>query len=58
MTLQELTTRLQTLCHNGYSLHEIEFWNKDTGILFPDEIRLRIETDSTKEGYIQVKLGD
>lgn len=23
MTLRELTTRLQTLCHDGYSNHEI-----------------------------------
>lgn len=57
MTLQELTTRLQTLCHDGWSMHEIDFWTKSEGVIFPEELELRIDSDATKTGYISVKLG-
>jgi hypothetical protein len=57
MTLQELTTRLQSLCHDGYSQEEILFFTRDLGLLFPEEVELRFRSAATKDGYITVKLG-
>ena len=58
LTLQELVTRLQTLCHDGFAQHEVTFWTFDTGVIFPEEIELHIKSDAMINGYIPVKLGE
>lgn len=47
MNLQELTMRLQTLCHDGYSQNEI---------LSIDKNEIILESSVTKDGVIKVKM--
>lgn len=55
MTLGELSTRLQTLCHDGYSLHEVKFYYNGE-IKEPKELELIFNSEVTKDGFISVKL--
>lgn len=56
MTLQELTTRLQTLCHDGWALSEIGFIASNEGLIHPKELILCIKSEVNKNGYVEVKL--
>lgn len=56
MTLQELTTRLQTLCHDGFSQHDIVFLLKGFGTVKPEELELIIKSEVMKDGFIKVGL--
>lgn len=56
ITLQELTTRLQTLCHDGYSMAKIEFLVEGYGTVYPEELELLIKSDVMKDGFIKVGL--
>ncbi len=59
MTLQEFTTRLQSLCHDGYSQHEI-FIDVDgagTHLASIEDVKFCVKSDATKNGFINVKMG-
>ena len=60
MTLQELTTRLQTLCHDGYSQKEVLVDINGYGVhLAPiEQIRFRLESSVVAGGFISVEMGD
>ena len=60
MTLQELTTRLQTLCHDGYSQKEVLIDINGFGVhLAPiEQIRFRLESSVCADGFISVEMGD
>ena len=57
MTMQELSTLFQQLCNDGWSQHEVLFWQKDLEFLFPEELELRIKSDVSAGGFITVKFG-
>ena len=57
MKLSELTARLQTLCHDGYSQHDVEFILEGYGTVNPEELELIMKSEVMKDGYIKVKLG-
>ena len=49
MKLGELVARLQELAHEGWA---------ETGILFPEEVEIRLDSDAMKNGYVKVKLDE
>lgn len=58
MTLQELTTRLQALCHDGWSLNEVEFLICGELSRFEaGDVKLILKSESAAGGEICVKLG-
>lgn len=57
ITLQELTTRLQTLCHDGFSQSSVQLVVEGFGTISPEEIELLIKSDVMKDGFIKVRLG-
>lgn len=60
MTLQELTTRMQTLCHDGYAQKEVLIDSNGYGVhLAPvEEVKFRFESSAMQDGYISVTMGD
>lgn len=58
MTLQELTTRLQSLCHDGYSQNEVLFLLDGFGIIEPRELQLLFKSDVVQTGFINVNIGE
>lgn len=59
MTLQELTTRLQTLCHDGYAQKEVLIDINGYGVhLAPvEEVKFRFESSAMQDGFISVTMG-
>ena len=55
MTLQELTLRFQSLCHDGYSLSEIKVKVGDRELAIKD-VTFLLETELLKKP-IELKLG-
>ena len=60
MTLQELTTRLQTLCHDGYSQKEVLIDINGYGVhLAPvEQVELKFKSSVMADGFISVKMGN
>ncbi len=60
MTLQELTTRLQTLCHVGYSQKEVLIDINGYGVhLAPiEQIKFKLKSSAVSDGFISVEMGD
>ncbi len=58
MKLGELVARLQELAHEGWAETEVSFWTEGTGILFPEEVEIWLDSDAMKNGYVKVKLNE
>lgn len=60
MTLQELTTRLQMLCHDGYSQNEVLIDINGYGVhLAPVEsVKFRFKSSAMKDGFVSVTMGE
>jgi hypothetical protein len=60
MTLQELTTRLQTLCHDGYSQKEVLIDINGYGVhLAPiEQVEFKFQSSAMSDGFVSVKMGD
>lgn len=60
MKLQELTSRLQALCHDGYAQKEVLIDLNGYGVhLAPvEEIKFRFESSVMEDGYISVTMGN
>lgn len=59
LTLQELTTRVQALCHDGYSQYEISFQTKESGLIPLDELELHLKSNVLKDIYVKLdRLSD
>lgn len=58
MKLKELVARLQELAHEGWAETEVNFWTEGTGILFPEELAIRLDSAAMKNGYVKVKLNE
>lgn len=52
MTLQELTLRFQSLCHDGYSLAKVKLKAGD------EEFNLAVDEESERENAKLTVLGD
>ena len=59
MTLQELTTRLQTLCHDGYSQKEVLIDINGYGVhLAPvEQVEFKFQSSVMSDGFVSVKMG-
>ena len=59
MTLQELTTRLQTLCYDGYAQKEVLIDISGYGVhLAPvEDIKLCFKSSVMEDGFISVTMG-
>ena len=60
MTLQELTTRLQTLCHDGYAQKKVLIDINGYGVHLAtvEEVKFRFESSAMQDGYISVTMGN
>ena len=59
LTLQELTTRLQVLCHDGFSQYEISFRQKELGPIPLNELELHLKSNTLKDIYVKLdRLSD
>lgn len=59
MTLQELTTRLQSLCHDGYAQHKIVFGIEHDGVKdfkAPGELSISLVNPDGNFGAVNVNL--
>ena len=59
MTLQELTSRLQTLCHDGWAQNEAQFLTGNMGdkIKFDaKDVELILKSEAAADGVIRIKL--
>lgn len=59
MTLQELTTRLQELCHQGYSQHKVFVDINGYGVHLAEinDVKFKLISSVTEDGYITVNMG-
>lgn len=60
MTLQELTTRLQELCHQGYSENLVFIDINGFGVHLAEieDVKFKLKSSVTEDGYITVNMGD
>ena len=57
MNLREVTTRFQTLCHDGYSEHQV--YAEYNGKIIPiEKLKIDFKSDAVKDGYIRVKINE
>lgn len=59
MTLQELTTRLQEFCHQGYSQHKVFVDINGYGVHLAEinDVKFKLNSSVTEDGYITVNMG-
>ena len=55
MILSELTARFQTLCNNGYSLHEL-YAEVDGKPIKIEDLKLEVPSTITSDGFITISL--
>ena len=56
INLKEFTTRLQSLCHDGFALSNFTVVT-ESGEFIPENIVFKVHSENVKDGFITVRLG-